>query len=334
MNSDDHLTTLRKRKDDHLRLAGDSAVEHDSRFYYEPMLYVHKSSSLSFDFLGKTMNQRLWISSMTGGTSQSGTINRRLAEACSFFGLGMGLGSCRSLLDSFDTLPDFNLRSIIGAKSPFFANIGIAQLEKLCNSKALGKIDDRIINRLDTDGIIIHVNPIQEFIQPEGDKQQRPAIETISRFVEHVNKQYKVVVKEVGQGIGPQSLTNLMSTGIDAIEFAAFGGTNFASIELRRSFENQSLLPLAQVGHTIDEMLDVLNPLQNKFPDTQMIISGGIRNFLDGYYYVNKSVYVSVYGMANTLLQKAMESQKALFNFIETEKKGYEFAESFLKVRT
>ena len=116
------------RKKDHIDLAFKARAqmdEIDRRFNYEPLMAKHPSGELpAFDFLGKTMRAPIWISSMTGGTRLAGKINRNLARACNKFGLGMGLGSCRALLESDEHLEDFDLRNIIGTELPFFANLG------------------------------------------------------------------------------------------------------------------------------------------------------------------------------------------------------------------
>jgi len=333
---------MSQRKTDHIDLANHSlseGIKNDKRFFYEPLLGTHVAGGLEFAFLGKTMKQRLWISSMTGGTEKAGTINHMLAEACAEFGLGMGLGSCRILLDDPTHFPDFNLRPVFGPSVPFFANIGIAQIEKLAFEKAFQLIDDKIIDQLDTDGLIVHVNPIQELLQPEGDYQHASAFETLEKFIQHVNGRYKIIVKEVGQGMGKESLEKLLTLPIDGIELGAFGGTNFAAIELLRNTQGPylHLWPLTTIGHTAGEMIEWVNHAANKLPQglkaPELILSGGIRNFLDGYYCIQQSKLPSVYGMANTLLQKALHSKKVLFDFIRAEKIGYDFAQSFLKIR-
>src|SRR4029453_6119933 len=106
--------------------------ETDSRFRYEPMLSSHPSQDLdlSISFLGKILKAPLWVSSMTGGTELALTINHRLAASCAKYGLGMGLGSCRPLLDNLNRIKDFDVRNIIGPDLPLFANLGIAQVEQ------------------------------------------------------------------------------------------------------------------------------------------------------------------------------------------------------------
>src|SRR5690606_23371368 len=116
------------RKQDHIDLAFQADMAHrgaDTRFWYEPMLAGHPPDDLdlSLSFLGKTLKAPLWVSSMTGGTEKAHMINRRLATACARYGLGMGLGSCRPLLDSLDRLQDFDVRGLLGPHLPLFINL-------------------------------------------------------------------------------------------------------------------------------------------------------------------------------------------------------------------
>lgn len=328
------------RKSDHISLAALSAPatsNSDLRFNYEPMLHGHPTQGIEVDFFGKKMKHPLWISSMTGGSAEAGRINHQLAEACAEFGLGIGLGSCRALLHSNEFFDDFNLRPILGPDRPLFANLGITQLEELLRNKASDRIHELVLHHLQADGLFIHVNPTQEWLQPEGDRQVHTAIDIIAEFTELVNKQYPVVVKEVGQGMGPKSLRALFQLPIDGVEFGAFGGTNFASIEIMRSKSGptQFMFPLATIGHNADEMIECINQLyaENPLIRKQLIVSGGIRNFLDGYYYISKSKMPSLYGMANVMLQHALSSKTDLYDFIQSEIEGFKFASSFLTLR-
>jgi isopentenyl-diphosphate delta-isomerase len=327
---------MTQRKTDHITLAALSAPATstpDERFSYEPLLSAHPLEKCKIDFLGKTMNHPLWISSMTGGSEEAGNINRLLAEACAEFGLGMGLGSCRTLLKSDEFFDDFNLRPILGNDRPFFANLGIAQLEELISLKETDRVHELVINKLKADGLIIHVNPTQEWLQPEGDFFKRAPIETIAEFLEKLKGQYPVIVKEVGQGMGPESIEKLLDLDIAGIEFGAFGGTNFASVEIMRNQQGHSefMYPLATFGHNASDMLDMVNDIvfDHQVKCKNLIISGGIKNFLDGFYYTKKSILPSVYGMANVLLQHAMSSKEDLFNFIIPENQKIKSTNNF-----
>ncbi len=158
--------TASSRKQDHIELAFQSQVAVaglDTRFYYEPLLSAHPVSPalLPFSFLGATLRTPLWVSSMTGGTALARTINMNLAKACAEFGMGMGLGSCRQMLYSDDVLADFDVRDWLGPDLPLFANLGVAQIEQLLDRQAFDRILD-LLAKLRADGLIIHVNPLQE----------------------------------------------------------------------------------------------------------------------------------------------------------------------------
>jgi len=331
---------MTRRKNDHINFAALSVpatINPDERFCYEPLLNAHPTHNCEAEFLGKTLNHPLWVSSMTGGAKEAGKINRILAEACAEFGLGMGLGSCRSLLKNNKHFEDFNLRPVLGNNCPFFTNLGIAQIEELIDSKSTNKIHELIIEKLNADGLIIHINPAQEWLQPEGNIFKRPPLETLAEFIDGLNKQYPIIVKEVGQGIGPESLKKLLQLEIDGLEFGAFGGTNFTAIEIMRSQQSYTefMSPLAKFGHNASEMLEMVNSIANQQPIfcKNLIISGGIHNFLDGYYLTKKSTLPALYGMANVLLQHALSSKEELFNFIKAEVEGYKFATNYLTLK-
>jgi isopentenyl-diphosphate Delta-isomerase len=330
---------MEDRKKAHIDLAFKSRViagEADGRFNYEPLLAAHPSGTTpKFAFAGKTMRLPVWVSSMTGGTALAGQINRNLAQACAEFGLGMGLGSCRILLDDNKYLSDFDVRHILGQEAPFYANIGIAQLEALIDKGASDKIDE-LVHKLKADGIIIHVNPLQEAFQPEGDVFLKPPIETIRQFLE--TSKTRVIVKEVGQGMGPESLKQLMKLPIEAIEFGALGGTNFTKLELsRQDATGVSILNhFGKVGHTAEEMTAMLNNLVESEPElkcNQVIISGGIRNILDGYYLINTSALPSVFGMGSAFLEHATEDYESLRTFVQQIEKSLSLAERFLTIK-
>lgn len=330
---------MENRKKDHIKLAFESVVNienQDNRFYYEPLLASHPDEIMKpFTFLGKTMKNSLWISSMTGGTKQAGHINRNLAKACNEFGLGMGLGSCRILLEDKKYFDDFNLRPLIGDDLPFFANLGIAQIEKAIENNNVYAITE-MVNSISADGLIIHVNPLQEFIQPEGDRINKPPLDTIRRFLDKFNS--LVIVKEVGQGFGPGSIKALLQLPLAAIEFGALGGTNFSRLEILRSNSvNMELLnPFANVGNTAIDMVEYINKalLVNPNPECkEIIISGGIKNYLDGYYLVNKIKLQAVYGQASELLKFAVNDYKSLHDYIKGQLRGFRLAESYLRVK-
>ncbi|GAB7089230.1 type 2 isopentenyl-diphosphate Delta-isomerase [Marinifilum fragile] len=327
------------RKKDHIELAFRSQIERslvDDRFYYEPFINTHPQKELMpFTFLGKEIRTPIWVSSMTGGTKLAGKINSNLAKACAEFGMGMGLGSCRLLLDDDKYLADFDVRHVIGSELPLYANLGICQLEELIRNNELSKISN-LVKKLHADGIIIHVNPMQEWLQPEGDLILRSPIDSIKDLLKYAD--YPVIVKEVGQGFGPNSLNQLMQLPLQAIEFGAFGGTNFAKIEMMRNPDNQIQLydPLTKIGHTADQMLEWTNAIVESNKDIkckELIISGGIHSFIDGYFLTEKSKLPAIYGQASELLKYAKDSYSDLQSYIQSQVKGLKIAKAFLRLK-
>ncbi|MEM1319321.1 MAG: isopentenyl-diphosphate delta-isomerase [Bacteroidota bacterium] len=336
--ADDPTAVSRKR--DHIELAFRSQVQSaglDQRFYYEPLLSRHPEpgSYPQQHFLGKSFQVPIWVSSMTGGTAMANTINHNLARACGEFGMGMGLGSCRSLLHSDEYLKDFDVRNLIG-EQPLYANLGIAQIEQLVQRNEC-YLAVQLVDKLRADGLIIHINPLQEWLQPEGDRFEHPPLQTIETFMEKCD--LNIIVKEVGQGMGYESLKALFQLPLQAIDFAASGGTNFALLELLRSDETkqQTYNQLAYVGHSAEEMVEMSNQIAEELGDQlrchQVIISGGVGNFLDGYYLINKLAVPAIYGQASAFLRHARGDYDELRNYVDAQVQGLELAKAFLKVK-
>lgn len=332
-------SSLSNRKKAHIDLASEAQTGfqiNDSRFDYEPLLSSHQEQVFQpFPFLGKQMQAPLWISSMTGGTKAALQINKNLARAAREFGLGMGLGSCRILLEGNKYPEHFLLRPIIGDTVPFYANLGISQIENAVLNNHVDPIEE-MIDRLEADGLIIHVNPLQEWLQPEGDRLKEKPIHMIEEFVKQVK--FPIVVKEVGQGMGPASLAALLKLPLQAIDFAAFGGTNFAKLELLRTEQafKQMIEPISRVGNTASDMLDQINQLVNQAESIrvkELIISGGIRDFLDGYYFIKKSKLPAVYGQASAFLKHASGNYEELKEFVEAQLLGLQMAYTYLSLK-
>jgi len=326
------------RKDSHVALAleaGNDAI--DERFYYEPMLAGHPQNGDKWPLTigNQKLDYPLWISSMTGGSAMTNEINRRLAKTAAKFGLGMGVGSARIALEAPEKINDFDLRPLLGSDCPYFLNFGIAQIEKMIAGKSLPAIKN-LVNRLDANGVIIHVNPLQEWMQPEGDRIQQPPINTIQQFLNEVD--LPLIVKEVGQGFGYESMKALLQLPLTAVEFAANGGTNFSKLELlRNQAKSKYLMPFIHVGQSAGEMValsnQIMEELGNKVQCKTFIVSGGIKNFLDGYYYIQQSKGNALYGQASEILKQAKVSQEALDEFIQNQVEGLMLAKTFLTVK-
>lgn len=338
----DFKEEITQRKADHIDLALASQVEdgmRDTRFYYEPLIAAHPDdeADLPMAFLGKTLRYPIWVSSMTGGTGAGGKINAHLARMCGEFGFGMGLGSCRVLFDYPGVFPDFNVRRWIGPDLPLFANLGIAQVETLLRAGEEERIIT-LVTQLQADGLIVHVNPLQEWLQPGGDRFSVPPVDTLEHLLDVV--QFPVIVKEVGQGMGPQSLARLFALPLAAVDLAAHGGTNFAMLELLRdqdAMRQEHLKQISSLGHSATEMVQYVNQISEELRGNlrcrQVIISGGIRDFLDGFYLMKKLTLPSIYGQASGFLKYAQQDYEQLQAFARIQTAGLKLAHTYLRVR-
>lgn len=282
------------------------------------------------------MNAPWWISSMTGGAEKAGNINANLAKAACKYGLGMGLGSCRPVLEQTESAADFKIRPLMGDQ-PLFANLGIAQLEELFQNNQSVKIIE-LIKTLEADGLIIHVNPLQEWFQPEGDVFQFSAIDTIKRCIDAFD--FPLMVKEVGQGMGPKSLRALLELPLEAVDYGAFGGTNFAVLEnLRASgVRAEEWIPATRVGHNAEEMSQWICDFHQhgdlKIQAKNIIVSGGIKSFLDGYYHLIKVPHNVMYAQASPFLKYALLGEEPLFEYIESQLHGLAMSYSYLSLKS
>lgn len=348
-----------QRKHQHLELAKKAQVGAGksllpAHFYYEPMLGHHPDADDSqeafFPFVGQQLKLPFWISSMTGGTGEARHINKNLAQAAGEFGLGLGLGSCRSLLESDHYLPDFLLKDKVGPY-PFYANLGIAQLESLLLNGELARVRE-VLEKLNADGLIIHVNPLQEWFQPEGDRVSKAPIETIEKALSSRElSDVSLIVKEVGQGMGPQSLWALMKLPLRAIEFASFGGTNFSLLEQLRDNDlkeqkkfdqfKTTKMAFGQIGHSADQMVEYVCQGLERFADIEcrdFIISGGISSVLEGFFLREKLMATkkcrAVIGQAKNFLERATGDYQDLKNYCQQVQEAYFFASQFLRYQT
>ncbi|MEC7275751.1 MAG: isopentenyl-diphosphate delta-isomerase [Bdellovibrionota bacterium] len=342
------MSDIGDRKSHHLDLAQWAQVngnEINKFFNYEPLLGSFPKSSIDLPPLKihkSSLDAPLWVSSMTGGTGQAGPINKSLAKVCGEFGLGLGLGSCRPLLESEEYFEDFNLRPLMGDKGVLFANFGVAQLEEELKRDELKKVFS-LCERLHVDGFFIHINPLQEWYQPEGDRWYRSPLELIKDIQSLKPSHLALGVKEVGQGFGPESMRSLIELEPEVIEFGAFGGTNFSVLEelrTKKANKNEELTKTSElcfVGHTASEMVSNVNQILNDRGSNQthttFIISGGIRSFLEGHFLVENCEGQACYGMAKPFLEAASGGDEKVRRFVTRELEGLTMARAFLKAK-
>lgn len=273
------------RKAQHLAVALDHRAQRPGRgnglgaFHFDglslPELDLDQIDT-SCTLLGKVLRAPLLVGAMTGGTAQSGQVNRILAEAAERCGVGFCLGSQRPMLglDS-DSMRTFLVRDV-APSTLILGNIGAIQLRDHLGGKDL----ERLALAVGADGMMIHLNPLQEAIQPEGDRDWRGVFDAIGDAA--ANCSLPVLVKEVGAGLSPATLHRLRVLGLAGVETAGVGGTSWAAVESLRHLERtpQSIAGqvLADFGTTT---ADSLIAARSAFANRVVIASGGLRDGLE-----------------------------------------------------
>ena len=305
------------RKADHLRICLDEDVQFHAvtngleryRFTHCCLPELNRSEiNLTTTFLGKSLGAPLLISSMTGGTEQAKTINFRLAEVAQHYKLAMGVGSQRVAVENPQLADTFAVRS----HAPdilLFANLGAVQL-----NYSYG-LDEclRVIDLCQADALILHLNPLQECIQPKGDTNFRGLIDKINILCSKLP--VPVIVKEVGNGISAAIAQKLLDAGVTAIDVAGAGGTSWAKVESERALNAQQRrlgLTFADWGLPTAECITSIRAFA---PEIPLIASGGLRNGLD----VAKAIALGadVAGLAWPFLQAAAESADAVDGLVQ-----------------
>lgn len=271
------------RKADHLRIniardvnaKGVTAGFDDYAFEHQALPEIDlEEVDTSTDLLGKALNAPLLVSCMTGGTPDAQRINATLAQVAAEFGIAMGLGSGRALVENPETLPTFDVRPY-APNVLLLANLGAIQL-----NKGYG-VDQcrRLMELLKADALVLHLNALQEALQPEGDTNFRGLLARIATLCKQL--EVPVVVKEVGWGIGPSAVRALFDAGVAAIDLAGAGGTSWSEVERYRIDEPwRARVAAAFAGWGIPTT-QCIREARAAAPKKTVIASGGIRTGLD-----------------------------------------------------
>jgi isopentenyl-diphosphate delta-isomerase len=223
---------------------------------------------------GRRLAAPVLISCMTGGTGEAARINRRLAQIAARHGFAMGLGSARALLEHPETLPHFDLRDC-APDTLLFVNIGAVQL-----NRGYGPDDcRRLVDALQADALVLHLNPLQEAIQPEGDRCFRGLLKKIGELCRV--SAVPVVVKEVGWGLAPDVVRALVDVGVAGIDVAGAGGTSWSEVERYRMEEPWRADVAAAFAGWGLPTADALRFARAAVPGVPVIASGGIADGLD-----------------------------------------------------
>jgi isopentenyl-diphosphate delta-isomerase len=225
-------------------------------------------------FLSFRLSAPILISSMTGGTSRAGQLNLRLAEAAETAGIAMGLGSGRAMIENPALLPTFDVRAV-APHALLFANIGAVSLNYGIDIDAVR----RLIDDLQADALFLHLNPLQEALQPGGDTNFRGLLPKIAELCAAL--EVPVVAKSVGSGIAPVTAARLLNAGIAGIDAAAAGGTSWARVEGKRSGDDAREALAETFAGWGQPTAEAVRALRGRFPSMPLIASGGVRTGVD-----------------------------------------------------
>jgi isopentenyl-diphosphate delta-isomerase len=294
------------RKADHIRInveedvAGKGVASgfDDVRFVHcaLPELDLDQVDTRS-ELFGRPLGAPLLISCMTGGTAEAGRINSRLAEVAQSFRLPMGLGSGRVLLEHPEALSTFQVR-LSAPDVPVLANLGAVQLNRGVS------VDDcrRLLDRVEADALVLHLNPLQEALQPEGDTAFAGLLARIGDLCRRLGR--PVVVKEVGWGLAPDVVVKLLEAGVAAVDVAGAGGTSWSEVESHRMPEPwRARVARAFAGWGVPTA-EAVRLARQAAPEALIFASGGVRDGLD----VAKAIALGadLAGMAGPFLRAAV----------------------------
>ena len=317
-----------QRKLDHLRIATEEEGADRNRSFFDAVHLIHRALpeikpedvDTSCTFLGKTLSFPFLISSMTGGDGeQLLAINRNLARAAEETGVAMAVGSQRVMFSHPAARESFALRPY-APTVPLIANLGAVQLNHGFDLKHCGEA----VDVLQADALYLHLNPLQEAIQPHGNTDFKDLAGKIAYIAEQLP--CPLLIKEVGCGISRADALLLKENGVRILDLAGSGGTSWSFIEhLRRQDQDCSLgLAFQDWGIPTPKNIELLRDI----PDLTLIASGGVRSGID----MVKALVLgaSLCGMATPLLKPAMESTEAVVRHIRRLQKEFATAQFLL----
>lgn len=310
------VTQIGSRKSDHLRINLENDVRSGTHTGLERFRFIHRALpelnldeiDLSQHIFGKQMKAPILISSMTGGSDEAALINRTLAQAAQQTGVAMGVGSQRAAIEHPELASTFQVREY-APDVLLFANLGAVQL-----NYGYG-IDQCLeaVEMIQADALVLHVNALQEALQPEGDTRFGGLLEKIHLVCQALS--VPVIVKEVGWGFSKVDARNLLEAGVAAIDVAGAGGTSWSQVEMHRAKnESQARLAAAFLDWGIPTSEAIRN-VRQVAPELMVIASGGLRSGQD----IAKCLALGAKmgGMAGPFLKAASVSLDATIQIIE-----------------
>lgn len=307
------------RKDDHIRINLEKDVQFRGlttgleryRFQHTALPELDLAAiSLQTQLFNKTLAAPILISSMTGGSERAKKLNRTLAQAAQATGVAMGLGSMRAILERPEIAHTFQVRDL-APDILLLANLGAVQLNYGYSLEHCR----RLIAVVAADALVLHLNPLQEAVQPEGNTNFAELLSKIESICKGlIAEGIPVIAKEVGWGFSKDDCRRLVEVGIGAIDVAGSGGTSWSQVEMHRT-ENDSAARVAAafVAWGIPTAEAILNA-RAAAPQLPLLASGGLRDGLD----IAKCLALgaSVGGLAGPFLKAADQSVEAVIETI------------------
>jgi isopentenyl-diphosphate delta-isomerase len=303
-----------QRKRDHIQLALMPANQSSELNSFDQFSLIHEAlPDINFNEItinssrfNKPVETPFIVSSMTAGHSNATPINHRLIEACSQSGWAMGVGSQRRELTDKTASFEWDALRRTFPKVRLFSNLGIAQLINTPISAI-----QQLIDALQAEAIIIHCNPLQEIIQPEGTPDFKGCWDAIERLINTLP--IPIVIKETGCGFSKNTLIRLNNLGVAAVDVSGLGGTHWGRIEGHRA------IPDSILHHTANTFrnwgINTLESVKNASainPSFEIWGSGGVRNGLDAAKLF--ALGATTVGFAKPMLEAALESTDLVLN--------------------
>ncbi len=310
MSENDDISNTEQRKLDHIKICLEEDVEFNKSNKFEEFSLDHNSApevdfndiSMNTSFLGNELDYPLYITGITGGTDRAERINKNLAEAAQNLGIGMGVGSQRAMIEDSELAYTYDVRDV--ASDIFLVgNLGLPQIIDGFGEEEV----IRSVESINADALAIHLNPLQEVIQPNGDTDFKNGL---SALKELEDLDFPIIAKETGSGISYEVGSELKENGVDAINVAGAGGTSWSAVEYYRASYEKKRLAEKFWDWGIPTAYSVIECSRVGLP---LISSGGIRSGLE----VAKSIAMGAElgGLALPLLEPALEGPEE----VETE---------------
>lgn len=309
-------TQFEKRKRDHIRIALDPRSQTPGQSGLDSIELIHEALpdtdlkevdiSTSFFFNGTShfLSSPIFISSMTAGHEKGREINEALARLSDRRQILMGVGSQRRELEDASAAEEWAKVRKVAPKAKLIGNIGIAQLIK----SPIDKVR-RLLESTEAVGLFVHLNPLQEALQPEGTTDFKNGLKAIENLVQIAG--VPVIVKEVGCGFSVETLKRLQQTGVFAVDISGKGGTHWGRVEGYRSEEQELLFKVAQTfGNWGVSTVQSMHNAKEARVDYEVWASGGVRNGLE----VAKLLALGAQkvGLAKPFLEAALKGDQAL----------------------